>query len=84
MDRRRFVRSTAAGIVGSTLSRTLEAARQALGLTASGEASGDLFPAHSLSALAWSQFTASGFTEPVCGLTYRKSPETGFGEITPQ
>ncbi len=79
MDRRRFVRSTAAGIVGSTLGRTLEAAGQALGLMGSGEASGALFPAQTLSALAWSQFTASGFTEPVCGLIYRKSTPAECG-----
>ena len=64
MDRRRFVLSSTAGIVGSALSRTLEAAGQRLGLKASAEESGDLFPAQSLSALAWSQFTAAGFTEP--------------------
>ena len=79
MDRRRFVRSTAAGIVGSALSRKLEAAGQALGLAAPGEASGSLFPAQSLSALAWSQFTASGFTEAVCGLIYRKSTPAECG-----
>ena len=79
MDRRRFVRSTAAGIVGATLSRRLQAAGQALGLTASGEASGPLFPARSISALSWSQFAASGFTEPVCGLIYRKSTPAECG-----
>ena len=72
MDRRRFVLSSTAGIVGSALSRTLEAAGQPSGLTGLAEESGELFPAQSLSALAWSQFTASGFTEPVCGLIYRE------------
>ena len=73
MDRRRFVLSSTAGVVGSALSHTLEAAGQRLGLKSSAEESGDLFPAQSLSALAWSQFTAAGFTEPACGLIYRKS-----------
>src|ERR1017187_1204646 len=79
MDRRRFVLSSTGGIVGSTLTRTLAAAVQGLGLKASGEESGDLFPAGSLSELAWSQFTASGFTEPVCGLIYRKSKPAECG-----
>jgi len=79
MDRRKFVLSSTAGIVGSALNRTLEAAGQQLGFKASAEEAGELFPAQSLSALAWSQFTASGFKEPVCGLIYRKSKPAECG-----
>jgi uncharacterized protein (DUF608 family) len=79
MDRRRFVLSSSAGIVASALSRTLAAAGQALGLNTAGEASGELFPAQSLSALAWSQFTAAGFTESVCGLIHRGSKPAECG-----
>ena len=76
MDRRRFVLSSTAGVVGSALNRTLEAAGQRLGLKPSTEESGELFPSQSLSARAWAQFTAAGFTEPVI---YRKSKPAECG-----
>jgi uncharacterized protein (DUF608 family) len=79
MDRRRFVLSSTAGVVASALNRTLEAAGQRLGLKASTEEAGELFPSQSLSERAWSQFTASGFTEPACGLIYRKSKPAECG-----
>ncbi len=71
MNRRRFVLSSSAGIISSGFNRALKAAGQSLGLDISSTSSGELFPANSLSERAWSQFTASGFTEPVCGLIHR-------------
>ena len=71
MDRRRFVVSSSAGTVSSAFGRALKAAGQAVGLHPASETSGEIFPARSLSERAWSQFTASGFTEPVCGLIHR-------------
>jgi hypothetical protein len=79
MDRRRFVLSSTAGILGSALAQVVDATGQTLGLKASAEECGELFPAGSLSELAWSQFTAAGFTEPVCGLIYRKSKPAECG-----
>lgn len=73
MDRRKFVISSTAGIMGTALDCSLNAAEQRLGLATPAGDSGELFPARSLSAMAWSQFTASGFTEPACGVIYRKS-----------
>jgi hypothetical protein len=80
MNRRKFVLCSAAGMVGSALSRTLKAAGQRLGPSASAEDAGELFPVPNLSECAWSQFTASGSSEPFCGLIYRKSkpPECGL------
>jgi hypothetical protein len=52
MDHRRFVLSSTAGIIGSALSRTLEASRQRLGPKASAEERGWFFPAQNLSKLA--------------------------------
>ena len=78
MDRRKFVLSSTAGILGSALNHATDAAAQTLGLKAA-EEGGELFPAGSLSELAWSQFTAAGFTEPVCGLIYRKSKPAECG-----
>jgi len=73
MNRRRFVLASTAATLVSAVQYTFSAAGQALGIRGSGEESGLLFPAHSLTPVAWSQFSASGYTKQVCGLVYRKS-----------
>jgi uncharacterized protein (DUF608 family) len=73
MDRRRFVLSSVTGIVGTALSRAVSAAVQAAGQGSANDSGEELFPAGNLPDLAWTQFRASGFTEPVCGMIHRKS-----------
>ena len=73
MDRRRFLISSLAGVVGAAIGRARLRAFQALGFETLNDASEELFPARSISELEWTQFNASGFTQPVCGIVYRMS-----------
>lgn len=79
MDRRRFFLSTVTGILGSTISRAASAAVRAIGHGDARDFAEELFPARSLPELTWTQFKASGFTEPVCGMIHPKSRPTECG-----
>ena len=73
MHRRRFFTSSLAGVVGAAIGRARIRAFQALGFETLTDASVELFPAQSISELEWTQFNASGFAKPVCGIVYRMS-----------
>src|ERR1019366_4105782 len=73
MDRRRFFVSSLTGGVGAASGQARLRAFQALGFESRNDASETLFAAQSISDLEWTQFNASGLSEPVCGFVYRKS-----------
>ena len=72
MNRRTFVLSSFAGTAGALLAPPLSAAGKVMGSETPGDESGELFPARRLPELTWTQFEASGFTKPVCGVIHRK------------
>ena len=84
MDRRKFISSTVAGLAGPYVSRVdLEAsegpASQSDGLKTINEAREELFPCRTLASLEWTQFGASGFSKPACGIVYRKDSPAECG-----
>jgi hypothetical protein len=78
MDRRNFTFSSLAGLASLVLDR-VPADAQSIGFKTQTAAAEELFPARSLPELAWSEFTASGFSRPVCGMIHRKSKPAECG-----
>jgi uncharacterized protein (DUF608 family) len=72
MNRRKFVASTVTGLAGAALNGSKLSAGQILGFASTNEASEELFPSRSVASGEWVQFMASGYSDPVCGLVYRK------------
>ena len=77
MNRRTFVFSSIVGGAGVLLDPYLSA--NGLNPGSSETGAGELFPGPHLPERTWTQFEASGFTEPVCGVIFRKdkAPECG-------
>ena len=77
MDRRNFIFSTVAGLADAAIIRPKAYASEISGarlfeIENIDNAGEELFPFRSVASLEWSQFSASGFSSPVCGTIHRK------------
>ncbi|MDE3180927.1 MAG: hypothetical protein KGM47_14875 [Acidobacteriota bacterium] len=87
MDRRRFIRNTALGValapaagLLSDCSKAPQPGRMAEGKVAlySERSRFELFPTE-VPSNAWAEFSAAGFSEPACGIVYRKADDVPNG-----